>query len=44
MAGVTLEATRPAPVRPRRTGATVGLVARYVVLVLTVLVSIFPLA
>lgn len=44
MAGVTLEATpRPAPVRPRRTGATAGLVARYVVLVLVVLLSIFPL-
>jgi len=43
MAGVTLEATRPAPVRTRRTGATVGLAARYVVLVLTVLLSIFPL-
>ncbi|GAA5127356.1 carbohydrate ABC transporter permease [Pseudonocardia adelaidensis] len=43
MAGLTLETTRPVPVHPRRTGATVGLVARYVVLVLTVLVSIFPL-
>jgi multiple sugar transport system permease protein len=44
MAGVTLDTTpRPAPVRPRRTGATAGLVARYVVLVLVVLLSIFPL-
>jgi multiple sugar transport system permease protein len=43
--GVVLE--RPAPVRhthPRRTGAAMGLAARYVVLVLTVAVSIFPLA
>lgn len=44
MAGVTLDTTpRPTPVHPRRTGATAGLVARYVVLVLVVLLSIFPL-
>jgi multiple sugar transport system permease protein len=43
MAGVTLDTPMPAPVRPRRTGATGGLVARYVVLVLVVLLSIFPL-
>jgi multiple sugar transport system permease protein len=44
MAGVTLEtAAGPASVHPRRTGATTGLVARYVVLVLVVLLSIFPL-
>jgi multiple sugar transport system permease protein len=44
MAGVTLETTRrPASVHPRRTRANTGLVARYVVLVLVVLLSIFPL-
>ncbi|TQM36260.1 carbohydrate ABC transporter membrane protein 2 (CUT1 family) [Pseudonocardia cypriaca] len=44
MAGMTLDRTpRPTPVRPRRTGASAGLVARYVVLVLVVLLSIFPL-
>ncbi|WP_142107496.1 carbohydrate ABC transporter permease [Pseudonocardia cypriaca] len=41
---MTLDRTpRPTPVRPRRTGASAGLVARYVVLVLVVLLSIFPL-
>lgn len=43
MAELTGVRPAPTPVRPRRTGATVGLVARYAVLVFTVLLSIFPL-
>jgi multiple sugar transport system permease protein len=43
MAELTRVRSAPAAARPRRRGATAGLVARYAVLIFTVVLSIFPL-